>query len=122
MTVFAIVLQSLLIFYYVFSGTAKVAGAKYWADIFNNLGLPQWFRIVTGFVQLVGAAVLVIGYWNASAIAWGGIWLGITMLAAVLAHLRVKDPFGKTIPPVVFLVLIILLTAMNADGLMHSFL
>lgn len=65
MVVLSIVLQSLLILYYVFSGSAKVAGAKYWVDIFNNLGLPQWFRVVTGFVQLLGAAVLIVGYWNA---------------------------------------------------------
>jgi hypothetical protein len=51
------------------------------------------------------------------AIALGGIWLGITMLGAVLAHLRVKDSIGKTMPPVVFLLLIIILTIMNADGL-----
>lgn len=82
MTVFSIVLQSLLILYYVFSGSAKVAGA----------------------------------------IAWGGIWLGITMLAACLAHIRVKDSIGKTVPPVVFLVLIVILTIIHADGLMHSFL
>jgi hypothetical protein len=121
MTVFSIILQSLLILYYVFSGSAKVAGAKYWVDIFKNLGLPQWFRVVTGFVQLVGAAVLVTVYWNAGAIAWGGIWLGITMLVAFLVHIRVKDSIGKTVQPVVFLVLIIILTIFNADGLMHPF-
>lgn len=89
--------------------------AKYWVDIFNNLKIPQWFRIVTGLVQLVGAAVLVVGYWNADAIVWGGIWLGITMLVALLAHIRVKDAIGKTMTPVVFLALIIILTILNAD-------
>ncbi|ANY76256.1 DoxX family protein [Paenibacillus ihbetae] len=122
MTVFSIVIQSLLILYYLFSGSAKVMGAKYWVDIFNTLRLPQWFRIVTGLVQLVGAIVLIIGYWVDGAVAWAGIWLGITMLVAFLAHIRVKDPFGKTVTPVVFLVLIIILTFINADGLSLSFL
>jgi hypothetical protein len=121
MTVFSIVLQSLLVLYYAFSGGAKVAGAKYWADIFKNLGLPQWFRVVTGMVQLVGAAVLVIGYWYAGAVAWAGIWLGITMLLACLAHFRVKDSFSKTAPAIVFTALVIILTIINADGLMHPF-
>lgn len=115
MAVMSIILQSLLVLYYVFSGIAKVVGAKYWVDIFNNLKIPQWFRIVTGLVQLVGAAVLVVGYWNADAIVWGGIWLGITMLVALLAHIRVKDAIGKTMTPVVFLALIIILTILNAD-------
>ncbi|GGD79560.1 DoxX family protein [Paenibacillus nasutitermitis] len=117
MTIFSIVLQSLLILYYVFSGSAKIAGVKYWVDIFDNLRMPQWFRVITGIVQLVGAVVLVRGYWDADVIAWGAIWLGITMIGALLAHLRVKDSLGKTMPPVVFLLLIIVLTIMNADGL-----
>lgn len=97
--------------------TAKIAGAQYWIDIFNNLRIPQWFRVITGIVQLVGVAVLVRGYWAADVIAWGAIWLGITMTGALLAHLRVKDSIGKTIPPVVFLLLLIILIIMNADGL-----
>ncbi|MGC6587957.1 DoxX family protein [Paenibacillus sp. JZ16] len=121
MTIFSIVLQSLLILYYLFSGFAKVIGAKYWIDIFNTLRLPQWFRIVAGLVQLVGAIVLIIGYWVEGAVAWAGIWLGITMLVAVLAHIRVKDQFGKTVTPVVFLVFIIILTMLNADNLLLSF-
>ncbi|WP_276354839.1 DoxX family protein [Cohnella caldifontis] len=121
MTVFSIVLQSLLIAYYVFSGCAKVAGAKYWVGIFDNLKIPQWFRVVTGFVQLIGAAVLILGYWKEDAIAWGGIWLGITMLAAFFAHVRVKDSIGKSAPPVVFLVVIIILTILNTEGLTHAF-
>ncbi|SFB52133.1 DoxX-like family protein [Cohnella sp. OV330] len=117
MTVFSIVLQSLLIAYYVFSGSAKIAGVKYWVDIFNNLRIPQWFRVITGTVQLVGAVVLVRGYWDADVIAWGAIWLGITMIGALLVHLRVKDAFGKTMQPVVFLLLLIVLTILNAGGL-----
>lgn len=91
MTVFSVVLQSLLVLYYAFSGGAKIAGVKYWADIFKNIGLPQWFRVVTGIVQLVGAALLIIGYWYAGAVAWAGVWLGITMLLACLAHFRDKN-------------------------------
>ncbi|CAM3394771.1 DoxX family protein [Paenibacillus lupini] len=117
MTILSIVLQSLLILYYAFSGGAKISGAKYWVDIFKNLEIPQWFRVVTGIVQLVGAAALIMGYWYDWMIVWAGIWLGITMLLACLAHLRVKDPINKTAPAIVFAVLIIILTAINSDGL-----
>jgi uncharacterized membrane protein YphA (DoxX/SURF4 family) len=105
MSVLSAVLQTLLILYYLFSGISKIAGVKYWADIFEHLGLPAWFRVVTGLVQLVGAAGLIIGFWYADAVAWAAIWLGVTMLFAILAHLRVKDPFGKTAAAVVFAVL-----------------
>jgi uncharacterized membrane protein YphA (DoxX/SURF4 family) len=114
MTILFIVLQSLLALYYVFSGTAKTIGAKYWVDIFNNLGIPQWFRVVTGVVQLVGAAILIIGYWYSEAVMWACIWLGITMLLACLAHFRIKDSIGKTAPALMFTALIIILTIVNA--------
>ncbi|CAH1217433.1 hypothetical protein PAECIP111891_04564 [Paenibacillus allorhizoplanae] len=118
MTVFSIALQSLLVLYYTFSGSAKIAGVKYWSDIFKNLGLPQWFRVVTGIVQLVGAALLIIGYWYVEVVAWACIWLGVTMLLACLAHFRVKDPISKSAAAFVFTVLIITLSIINADGLM----
>ncbi|WP_261129698.1 DoxX family protein [Bacillus sp. Marseille-Q3570] len=117
MAVISIILQSLLAAYFLFSGSAKVIGAKYWADIFDELRLPQWFRAITGFVQLIGAAALVIGYWYGWLIVWAGIWLGITMLLACLAHLRVKDPFNKTAPAIVFLVLVVSLFILNANDL-----
>ena len=114
---FRSVLQSFLVLYYAFSGSAKIAGAKYWADIFNNLGLPQWFRVVTGIVQLIGTGLLIIGYWYVGAVAWAGIWLGITMLAACLAHFRIKDPISKVAPAIVFTVLIMILTLIHIEEL-----
>ncbi|MXQ53936.1 DoxX family protein [Shimazuella alba] len=121
MFIFSIVLQSLLIAYYIFSGVNKIAGAKYWVDVFNQIKLPHWFRVVTGYVQLVGATMLIIGYWFEGAVIWGGIWLGITMIGAIIAHIRVKDPFSKTAAAIVFLVLIIILVTINADSLFQPF-
>ena len=121
MSVLSIVIQSLLTLYYVFSGIAKTIGAKYWVEIFNHLKLPQWFRVITGLVQLVGAIFLIIGYWFEGAVAWAGIWLGITMLLACLAHFRVKDPISKTAPAFVFAVLNIILIIINASDMLHPF-
>ncbi|MGP4039739.1 DoxX family protein [Gracilibacillus sp. D59] len=120
MTVFSFILQSLLAAYFVFSGCAKVLGAKYWTDIFDNLKLPQWFRIVSGIVQLIGAVTLIIGYWYGGVVVWAGIWLGITMLVACLAHLRVKDTFGKMSPALVFFVLVITLFMIKVNDLVLS--
>ncbi|HET7657677.1 MAG TPA: DoxX family protein [Bacillales bacterium] len=121
MSILSIVLQTLLVLYFVFTGVSKIMGAKYWVDMFNHLGLPQWFRVFTGFIQLAGAIMLIYGYWSAEAIAWAGIWLGITMLLACLAHFRIKDPIGKTLPAFVFVVLIFVLTFIHSDYLSHPF-
>jgi len=121
MYVFSIVLQSLLLAYYLFSGGAKIAGAKYWVDIFQHLGLSNGFRVFTGFIQLVGAAALVAGYWLAWATPWAGIWLGATMLIACLVHMKVRDPIGKTAPALVFLALNLFILFMNASDLPDLF-
>lgn len=121
MSVFSIVLQSILLAYYLFSGTAKILGAKYWADIFAHLGLSKRFRVVTGVVQLVGAAALCAGYWYNWATSWAGVWLGITMLVACFVHLKVRDSFGKTAPAVVFAALNIILLSLNASDLLSPF-
>ncbi|MET3699740.1 DoxX-like protein [Bacillus oleivorans] len=120
MEILSIVLQSLLVLYFLFSGVSKTIGVKYWVDIFNEIKLPQWFRAVTGVGQLVGAVVLIIGYWVPEAVVWAGVWLGINMIVACLAHVRVKDPIGKTMPAVVFLAIITVLVIINADVLVGS--
>jgi len=122
MDVFSIVLQSLLVLYYLFSGGAKLAGVKYWTDIFHTLRLPRWLLAVTGIVQLIGAAALIAGYWYAEAVAAAALWLGITMLLACLAHFRVKDSIGKTAPALLFLALVLTLTLINLHDVRQLFL
>lgn len=72
MSIFSVILQSLLVLYYVFSGCAKIIGAKYWVNIFEQIRLPQWFRAVTGSVQIIGTSLLIIGYWIGGSVAWAG--------------------------------------------------
>ncbi|WP_123042496.1 DoxX family protein [Cohnella candidum] len=121
MHVFSIVLQSLLLAYYLFSGTAKVVGAKYWVDIFEHLGLSQKFRVTTGFVQLIGAAALIAGYWLTWATPWASVWLSVTMLVACFVHVKVRDPIGKTAPALVFALLNLTILSMHASELSKLF-
>lgn len=121
MNTIIIVLQSLLVAYYLFSGAAKIIGAKYWADIFQHLQLSQRFRVITGIVQLVGAAALITGYWITWAAVLAGAWLSVTMLIACLVHIRARDPFGKTAPALVFAVLNLYLVTMLASNLSGPF-
>ncbi|MFC5650391.1 DoxX family protein [Paenibacillus solisilvae] len=88
MNIIFVILQSFLLVSMAFGGGSKLAGAKNFVEMFESIKLPQWFRVVTGLVQLAGAAGLVIGYWNPAAAVWAGIWIGITMLVACLSHFR----------------------------------
>ena len=119
MVITSIILQSLLVAYYLFSGFSKMTGAKYWVNIFEEIKLPQWFRVVTGGIQFIGAAILITGYWYESAVVYGAILLGITMIGAVLAHIRVRDTFNKTAAAIVFLVLIVIFVGINAGSIIQ---
>ena len=94
------ILQGLLALTFLAAASAKLAGAPMLVDIFEQIGLGQWFRIVTAVVELLGVlALLVPGY-----AALGALWLGITMVCAALTHVFIlhNSPGG----PIVLLVLI----------------
>jgi putative oxidoreductase len=98
MDVISIVLQSLLALAFLMAGLGKITGSKMHVEGFNHWGLPQWFRVVTGIVEFVGAAALIIGFWEHSWTAVGALLLGITAIGGTLVHVRVKDSFKQTFP------------------------
>ena len=63
----------------------KLAAVPSEVQLFAQIGLGQWFRVVTGVVQIVGAFALV--YPGLASI--GGLWLGFTMFCAVVANVAV---------------------------------
>jgi putative oxidoreductase len=76
-------LQGLLAAVFFAAGGAKLAGTPFMVHLFDQIGIGQWFRIVTGVVEIIGAVALL--YPGLASI--GGLWLGGTMVGAVAAHL-----------------------------------
>ncbi|MGP4080677.1 DoxX family protein [Pseudalkalibacillus sp. R45] len=107
------VLQSILVALFLSVSLQKISGHPQQVNIFKNLKLPQWFRVVTGWVQLVGVVGLIIGFWVTWVVVIAGLWFGITMLIGMIAHIRVKDPFSKSIPAFVLLVISVTLSTLN---------
>lgn len=95
------ILQSILIVIFLLSGVGKVYGSLMHVKNFNRLELPQWFRVVTGTVQLIGATGLAVGYFYSHWATIAGIWLALTMFGAILAHVRIKDSFKQMTAAVV---------------------
>lgn len=114
MHIVLIIVQSFLIVAMGFGGASKLVGAKGFVEMFESLRLPQWFRVVTGVVQLAGAAGLVVGYWYPAVAFWAGVWIGITMLTACLAHFRVKHPVPEAVPSFVLTVISAVLIVLYA--------
>lgn len=96
MGIISIILQVLLGFVFLMAGYGKVTGSKMHVQGFNHWKLPQWFRVVTGIVELAGALALFIGIFAHSWAAVGALIIGITAIGGILTHLRVKDSFKQT--------------------------
>ncbi len=77
--------------------------------------------MVTGLVQLVGAFGLVIGFWNSGVTALAGVWLAITMLGGVIAHIRAKDPISRAIPAFILAILAVIIASINFSELLNMF-
>jgi putative oxidoreductase len=67
------------------AGSAKLAGVPFMVDLFQQIGLGQWFRVMTGVVEVAGAVALLIP----GLASIGALWLGGTMVGAVATHLFV---------------------------------
>ena len=80
--------KALLTLAFVAAGGAKLIGAEMMVQTFEAIGWGQWFRYVTGIIE-VGAAVLL---WIKGREAIGAGLLVATMAAAVLFHLLVLGP------------------------------
>jgi putative oxidoreductase len=78
-------IQGILAAAFLAAGVAKLTGAPFMVDLFAQIGIGQWFRIVTGTVEVAGAVALLVP--GLASIA--GLWLGATMVGAVTAHLFV---------------------------------
>jgi uncharacterized membrane protein YphA (DoxX/SURF4 family) len=107
----ALILQGLLAAAFLAAGGAKLAGVPMMVQIFDQIGMGQWFRIVTGLVEVAGAvALLVPGF-----AALGAAWLGATMFFAVLTHLFILH--SSAMPAVILLALNVLVVWLRRDQL-----
>ncbi|MCM3790817.1 DoxX family protein [Domibacillus indicus] len=96
MEIVAYILQGILALMFLMAGFGKITGSKMHVEAFNHWGLPQWFRSVTGIVELAGAVLLIVGYWVPISAMAGALLLGITSVGGILTHIRAKDSFKDT--------------------------
>ena len=68
---------------FLFAGGLKLTGAPDLVALFDAIGIGQWFRYVTGSIEVVSAVMLLVPSWA----AFGALLLIPTMLGAVFTHL-----------------------------------
>jgi len=81
-------IKALLTLAFLAAGLAKLAGADMMVGTFDALGFGQWFRYVTGVIEITAALML----WAPRLAGLGAVLLTATMACAVLAHLLILEP------------------------------
>lgn len=87
--------RALLTLAFVGAGAAKLFGVSMMVETFDAVGLGQWLRYFTGFVEIAGAALL----WWPNRQVIGALVLGGTMVGAVFTHLFILGP--SAVPAIV---------------------
>ena len=91
------VLQIVAAVAFLAAGGAKLSGAPEMVAVFEKVGVGQWFRYVTGGLEIVGAVALLAPRFA----FYGAALLVAVMAGAVFTHLVVLG--GNPAPAVVLL-------------------
>jgi putative oxidoreductase len=94
------VVQGLLACAFVGAASGKLLSQPEMVGLFETIGVGQWFRYVTGVVELAGAALILI---PKTRVIGAGLLAG-TMLGAIATHLFVLH--NAPTAPIVLLALV----------------
>jgi putative oxidoreductase len=81
------------------AGGSKLAGATPMVAVFAKIGVGQWFRYLTGLLEVVGAIGLFVPRFT----FYAASLLAVIMVCAVIAHLAILG--GPPVAPLVLLLL-----------------
>lgn len=80
---------------------------------FQQFGLPDWLRDFVGILKVTFAILLLLGIGRPRAALLGGIGIALLMAAALVTHLRVKNPPFKMLPSASLFVLSLVVAYLN---------
>ena len=92
------VLQAFLALAFVGAASGKLLGKPEMVALFEAVGVGQWFRYVTGLMELTGAILIVVPRTK----FFGAALLSVVMVGAVLTHLFILHN-APTAPAVLLL-------------------
>jgi len=88
---------------FIAAGSMKLIGVPDMVAVFDTIDLGQWFRYVTGMIEIASAVLLFV---PGLQLIGAGL-LAATMLGAVLAHLFIIGP--SMVPALVLLIVVSLI-------------
>ncbi len=94
-------LTILLALAYLAAGYSKVSGAEMMVQGFASYGLPDWFRVAIGSLEIVGAILLLIPAFTGMA----SFGLSIIMIGALACHVMFP-PASAGIAALIFFIIL----------------
>jgi putative oxidoreductase len=119
MSIAIIIVQVVLGLLFVSIGSMTVAGRKMFVENFRHFGYPQWFRVVTGSLEVLGGLGLLIGTWLPWLAALASIGLALVMLGAVSTQLRTRAPLQRIAVPLVVGTLVVVVAISYWPTFLH---
>ena len=119
MSILIIIVQVVLGLLFVSIGSMTVAGRKMFVENFRRFGYPQWFRVVTGSLEILGGLGLLTGIWLPWLAALASAGLTLVMLGAVFTEIRTREPLQKVVLPLVMGALAIVVAVSYWPILLH---
>ncbi|HEO8422573.1 DoxX family protein [Niallia sp. FSL W8-0635] len=115
--ILSIILQVLLGVGFLMFGFMKL-GSKQMVEGFKHYGYPGWFRVFTGLVEILSAVFVIVGIWNETVAAWGGLLIVVTMIGAIITHIKIKDAVKSMMMPIILLLLGFIVLFINFESLL----
>jgi uncharacterized membrane protein YphA (DoxX/SURF4 family) len=95
-------------------------GARSLREEFEVYGLPAWFMRAVGSLKILLAILLIAGLWVPAVTRPAALAMGGLMLGAIAMHLRVRDPWYRSLPALSLLVLCLLVAAAQPGASISS--
>src|SRR5712692_2470416 len=86
---------------FLLAGTLKLTGLPMEVQLFDAIGIGQWFRYVTGSLEVVGA----IGLFVPALAPFAALLLAMVMIGAIITHLFIVG--GSPLIPIALLAITI---------------
>jgi len=99
---------------FVFVGSLKLTGAPELVALFDAIGVGQWFRYVTGSIEVVSGLALLLP----SLAPFGPLLLVPTMVGAIITHLFIVG--GSAVPATVLLIGLLAIVWARRDQLVRA--
>jgi hypothetical protein len=93
------VMRFLIAAFFLFAASKNLSGDAAMVADFRRWGYPDWFRLLTAWLQVAGALLLL----DRRIAFYGAVLLGCILLGAMATHL-LHDPPVTAAAPVVFLI------------------